>query len=881
MSGDFGYRKLKRDVNFLSKIQIGNSVAVIGKIISDIYKDPDNGYSVYTINVNKKVELNEEGDILNEINVEGQIRATGYFDLGIGQHFLLSGEINTYKNEKQLSIKYCQYIEPTTEDGIISFLSSGLFKGIGEKIAEKIVKGYDKKGVFLEGLGIDTLEMIRELPETLTMIPGISTKKAHSIHETYLENMGYQNAMLFFQKYNITPNKILKIYKKYREKCVEIARKNPYQLANDIKGFGFKTCDEIARKLGLDPHSIERIKSGIVFTLQDAASAGHCFLTHEQLLLNTAENLSIICPLNIAKGLLISQATEEKIKILVERLTYSIERSKFEQMVSDAERDQQKKYKKDLRVVVDAIKPNEIEKALLEMADSEKIKKVEYKGKSCYYPYELYNTEKKTACYIRQIADSGSFDKQMEFDKLLQRGDIEKHIKDFEKTKGFSLEAKQRNAIYEAFETNFLLIIGEAGTGKTTVTEAIVHVLSKILGAKLNFILCSPTGRASKRLTEVTGYLAKTIHRVLEYQPPEGFTYNSTNKLPYNLVIVDEVSMLDINLAHDLLSAINTNKATKVIFIGDGEQLPSVGPGKVLLDIADSGVVKTVRLDVIKRQAEGSGIIKNAHRIIHGEMMETDNINKDFFVVHIEDKLKVAESILKSVARLLDKKRYNYTIDDIQVICPQKTSEIGTVELNKRLQHLVNPPSDKKKQLSRGENAIFRVGDKVMHYENNYDLVQFRLNNGKYEATYNRKSEPITGIFNGEVGKVTDIVTIKDVSGESEDLIEYLIVNYDGFYILYDKGVIDQLELCYATTVHKAQGSQYGVILAPAHYRNYLMLNRSLSYTLVSRAKKMCCIFGQEKAFKRMVENVIANDRNTRLKDLIREYDKYKDRLIA
>lgn len=539
----------------------------------------------------------------------------------------------------------------------------------------------------------------------------------------------------------------------------------------------------------------------------------------------------------------------------MDSLTYQIDRVELEEKIEKVE--VAKKYKKDLKVIIDPVTKEEIETVLNNMEDGEEIKKVEHKNQICIYTKELYDIEYETAMFIREIAES----KPKEL-TTKEKQKIEELILEFEKMKGFTLEEQQRQAIRDSFKSNFILLIGSAGTGKTTVSEGIIFVQRRIFD-KLNLMCTAPTGRASKRISEVTSFDSKTIHRLLEYKPSQGFSRNEFNKLEYDMILCDEFSMSDIRLSRALFSAIDTEKPTKVLLMGDAKQLPSVGAGNVLKDIAESGKILVVELNVVKRQAEGSGILDNAYRVIRGEELQVDKDKNDFFIAYEEEKEKVADKILFSVKRLLDKTKYNYNIDQIQIICPQRTSEIGTDELNKRMQELVNPPRQSAKEMKKNDNCTFRVGDKVMHMVNDYEKVHYKLENNNLIPL----GEEHVGIFNGDIGRVIDVIELP--VEETEDVEENLVVKYDNYVVTYNREELQDIELSYAMSIHKSQGSQFKVCLIPFHFRNYKMLNRNLGYTALTRAEEIVCVFGQKKAMDRMVKNVEVTKRNTRLRYLI------------
>lgn len=866
MAHAFAYKKIheKKMDNYLSNSIVGSRVCLVGNIKSIIYQNSENGFSVYSMTVESELILNQDKIEMSNKEASGEVRLSGYVNLVVGQRFRVEGTVSLYEGLKQLLVDKEEYIEPTTEDSIIDFLSSDLIKGVGDKTAEKMVKGYNTKKGFVEGFGDKTLEVIRENPMALTRISGISASKAMTIHEDYMKNIEYQNVMMFFSKYDISPQKILKIYREFKGASILTARRNPFIFAEKIKGFGFKTCDDIARKLGLDPHDIQRVKHGIIYTLQESTTNGHCFLDEDEIVDVTGENLDIILPLNSGKALLQKQSIENDVEVVLGGLKYQIPYTELKDKIEIAEKS--KEYKKRIQIVIDKIPKSVIREAIKELITHDKLRVVSHDGRVCVYLKEVFEIELAVARKIKEINES----KVVEVNEVL----IEKYISEFESimrtiVSDFTgLEEKQKLAVKTAFKTNLMCLLGSAGSGKSTSVHCLIFVMKKVFGQNYKIVLTAPTGLASKRLREITGHEAKTIHRLLEYTQ-EGFVYNETNPLPYNSSIGDEISMLDIFLANDWFSAIDTTTPTKVILIGDPQQLPSIGAGNVLKDLASSPKINTVKLDVIKRQREGSGIIKNANRIINGEMIETDDINKDFFVVEENDTVEVANKILKMIQNLLTKKEYNYTIDDIQVLCPQKGSEIGTEEFNRRIQALVNPPSPSKKEIAKDRSgAMYRVGDRVINTENDKDAIHYTFREGEYIPQKDSKGKEIKGIFNGEIGRMVDV--IEKLDEEAEEMRQFMIVKFDDYFIMYDKSTfIKKLDWAYAISIHKSQGSQYKIVLIPIHYRNYIMLTRNLGYTGVTRAKEKVCVVGQLKAMKTMVTTVVVDKRNTRLTSLI------------
>ncbi len=786
---------------------VGSQLSMIGRFDYKIYENSENGYKIYTFDIEKIID--EDGF---EHEATDQISVTGYYE--VNEHCALLpskviGTVGTYRGEKQLKADTVEFIEPATDEGIISFLSCGIIKGVGEKTARNIVSGYKSGAGYVEGFGSKTLEVIKNEPLALTKIRGISPDKARVIHDSYMENMEYQNVMIFFQKFGVSSAKAMKIYNTFKGTSIAIAEQNPYMFSN-IRGFGFKSCDEIAKKLGIDPHSIFRLESALKSVLETAETDGHCYLFKDKLLELTAKALSdehdTISETELEEGYNRMLKMGNFVNI-----TYSEDNEKFEAV----------------------------------------------------YTKDMYKMEYETAVAIKDIANCHPDVRLCNVDAL---------IEEFEAMRGFELESMQKEAVRAVFDTNLLILTGSAGSGKTTTVECMIYVLQKYFAnqEEMSFMLAAPTGKAAKRLTEITGFEAMTLHRLLQFSyENKGFFYRQGNELPYDLIVVDESSMLSIDLAHALFTAISPG--TTVVMIGDTQQLPSVGAGNVLDDMIKSGIIRTVKLNVIKRQADGSGIITNANRIINGEMPEIINQNKDFFIIEEEDKNRVIKRTLEALTRLMT--GYNYTIDDVQVICPQKTSEIGTYEMNKAIQELVNPAAPEKAEIKRG-NSIFREGDKVIHLSNNYEAAHYHKDpfTGRYVAEEN------SGVFNGDIGRIIEISKINETnlneddedSSNSTNSEKRVAVQYDDFIIIYEINELEEIDLAYSLTVHKMQGSQCEAAIILCHMRNYIMLNRNLGYTAVTRAKKMACIIGQKKAIKVMVSNIKINERNSMLCDLLK-----------
>jgi exodeoxyribonuclease V alpha subunit len=740
------------------------------------------------------------------------------------------------------------------------------------------VRGYTKKGVRYQGFGIKTLNIIADTPLMLARINGVSESMALEIQQIYNKNLEYKSAIEYLKKHGLTQGQIRKIYKEYGDNAVQTVKSNPYVLSKTISGFGFRTCDGIAVKLGISPHSNSRLKQGIIYTLQEATTMGHCFLPESLLVRNAVDILSIKIPLKKASELV--KSPYKTVELRIGNLVYNIETSYIKENIK-THMNQSSGIK---GIIIDNVTEDEVRNALYSMQDTNEIVIESDKdiGK-VVYTQSLYIAERKTASCILDIINS----EVTKIDENL----INRYIEDYEIEKGFRLEEKQREGVIQGFNTNLLCIAGEAGTGKSTVVDCIIYVMKKyykekvirinyLKGEELNFMLTAPTGKASKRLNQVTGYEAKTIHRLLGYNPQkEIYKYNDENPLPYNLIIIDEFSMVDVLLASTLFKAIDYNKPTKIFLLGDIEQLPSVGAGNVLKDILESGVVRTVRLNVVKRQGKESEILANAHRVIKGEMIKGNN--SDFFIIKEEYDIKVADKIVESARRLI--MNHNYKIEDIHVLALQKPSEIGTEILNKKLQEVLNPPSIDKREIQyKNSDGIttFREGDKVINLTNNYNARHYYEVDGKYYARDTGTSgEDNIGVFNGEIGRIKGIREVFDE--EINEMLEKVIVDFEGTIVLYDESSIGCLELGYATTNHKFQGSQAKVVFIPVHYRTMSMLNRNNLYTAITRGVEKVCVVGQLKAIQFMIKNIKITQRYTRLAKLLTELNKVNNLLVS
>lgn len=737
-------------------------IAIEGIVEDIIYTNESNGYTVCELSCGKDT-----------------ITAVGCMPfINPGEAIKASGKWVSHPDYgEQFKVELYEKIMPKTADAIEKYLSSGIVKGVGPATAAKIV------GKF----GAETLEIINKNPKRLSEIKGISLDKAIAIGQALSEQRGLQDIIMFLQEYGISPSMCVKIYKTYAEGAVSKIKENPYRLCEDIFGIGFKTADMIAMRLGIDPLSEFRIKSGIKYVLSHAASNGHTFLPENVLKESAGKLLGADIP--DINNLLISLIFDKTIV-------------------------------------------------------SEKLE-----GENHIYLSSYYNAEQSVCKKLLELTQTHfAFDTE-DFDRSLSR---------LEKDEGIELAQLQREAIREAMTCGVLVITGGPGTGKTTIIKCIIGLLTKD-GHKVT--LAAPTGRAAKRMSEATGYEAKTIHRMLEigYTGDDSepiFQRNDSNPLEADVIIIDEMSMVDILLMNHLLKAVPPG--ARLILVGDSDQLPSVGAGSVLKDIIDCNAVKTVRLTEIFRQAGESMITVNAHRINKGEPPLINVRNKDFFLVSRNSMDSIVRTVVDLCCRRLPDTYGFDPMKDIQVLSPTKKSPAGVVNLNIELQRVLNPANSKKaEKISRG--YIFREGDRVMQIRNNYDI--------RWEKLGNRLIDGM-GVFNGDMGVIYEI----------DDEAQSLTVLFDDDRLVeYDYSILDEIEPAYAVTIHKSQGSEFSVVVMPVFFGPQVLMTRNLLYTAVTRAKKMVVLVGDEDALLEMVNNRRENLRYSGLSYKLKKYLEYPD----
>lgn len=748
------------------QMQFGNGICIMesvsGYVEHIIFQNSENGYTVLSLSVEGEEVTcvgNCKGLTQGEtISAEGEFVEHPLY----GSQFKISG----YRTET-----------PRDSAGMERYLGSGAVKGVGEALAKRIVKKF----------GDDTFRIIEEEPERLAEIKGISLRKAQEIAVQMEEKKDLREALVYLQQFGISNSLAVKIYDTYGMELYSVMKENPYRLAEDIHGVGFRIADEIAAKIGIHTDSDYRIRSGIFYTLLQAVGEGHCYLPME-LLLARSENLL--------------QVKKEFIRPQVDNL----------------------------------------------MMDKKLVIKGENVFAAMYYYAEL-----NCASMLRDLNIP-----MPEMEQLpSQNRAMEKKLEHLADELGMELDDLQLKAVMECIQNGVFVLSGGPGTGKTTTINMMIRYYE---AEGLDILLAAPTGRAAKRMTEATGFEAKTIHRLLELNSALSnedsgkinFERNENNPLEADVVIIDEMSMVDIRLFQALLKAIAPG--TRLILVGDVNQLPSVGPGQVLHDIMESERLPVVVLQKIFRQAMESDIVVNAHRINQGEQIRLDNRSKDFFFLERSDANVIYKHMIQLIQDMLPG-YVNATPFDIQVLTPMRKGPLGCETLNGILQNYLNPPSEKKKEYVSGE-TIYREGDKVMQIRNNYQLEW------EIVSKYGIPIDKGLGVFNGDMGKIVEI----------NDSACNLVVEYDEQKkVTYPFGLLEELELSYAITIHKAQGSEYPAVIIPLLGGPRLLFNRNLLYTAITRAKQCVMVLGSSEAVQSMIANVSDSKRYTAFADRIRE----------
>ena len=734
--------------------------AVRGFVEKIKYRNEDNGYTV--------LSLAAEDD---------EYILVGTFPyITEGEMIQASGTMTEHPiYGEQLQVESYEIMTPEDADAMERYLASGAIKGVGAALAARIVRRFKA----------DTFRIMEEEPERLAEVKGISEKMAMSIGEQMEEKRGMRQATMFLQKYGISVNLAVKIYQEYGPRMYGIIEENPYRLADDIPGVGFKMADEIARKVGIFTDSDYRIKSGVLYTLLQAVGNGHTYLPEDELLASASELLRV-----------------------------------------------------DPEQIRDQLMDLQMEKKLVVKTQGEK---------RIVYASQYYYLELNSAKMLSDLNIRGDFDE----------GEIRKKLDRIQKEEKLELDEMQLQAVAGAVENGLLILTGGPGTGKTTTINTIIRYFEE---AGMEILLAAPTGRAAKRMTEATGMEAKTIHRLLEITgAPDDrntsgmhFERNEENPLEADVIIIDEMSMVDIYLLHSLLKAVTVG--TRLILVGDVNQLPSVGPGNVLRDMIESGCFHVVKLTRIFRQASQSDIVVNAHRINGGETIDLAKRSRDFLFIRRDH----PDAIISAMITLVREKLPGYVNAhpfDIQIMTPMRKGALGVDRLNGILQQYLNPPDGKKAEKESG-GIIYREGDKVMQIRNNYQ-IQWET-----RSKYGIPVETGLGVFNGDMGVIREI----------NSFAETMTVEFDeGRMVEYSFKQLEELELAYAITIHKSQGSEYPAVVIPVHSGPRMLMTRNLIYTAVTRARKCVCLVGVPETFQAMVDNGMEQRRYSGLKDRILE----------
>ncbi|MBN1642111.1 MAG: ATP-dependent RecD-like DNA helicase [Anaerolineae bacterium] len=711
------------------------------------YANPENGYSVVRLAVKGKLDL---------VTVVGSLA-----DVNPGESLELEGTWSQHRQYgQQFKVHRYRTILPATADGIRRYLGSGMIKGIGPVMAERIVDRY----------GVDTLDVIEHDPGRLLDVLGIGRKRVERIRAAWAEQKQIREVMIFLQGHGVRSSWAVKVYKAFGDASIEVIQQDPYRLAREIQGIGFKTADQIARNLGLPSDSPRRVAAGVAYALSEMANEGHVYAPQEALVETAVAMLEVPAAL-VEQGVDDLEAEEE---VQRETLRYALDGAAQDAAVRE-------------------------ERAV--------------------YLRPFYYGEVGVARRLEAML--GATQSRLQ----AFRGVMWEVM--IAPTDGVQLSERQREAVRTALTQLVAVLTGGPGTGKTTTVRTVIDLLERF---RCRYALAAPTGRAAKRLAEASGRPAKTVHRLLGYKPGQGFAYDETNPLDVDMLIVDEASMLDLLLTNHLLKAIAPG--THLLLVGDVDQLPSVGAGNVLRDVIDSGRVPVVRLDLIFRQAQDSLIITNAHRINAGLMPLFHKSANDFFLFVQDDPDQAGELVVDIVRNRIPRKFGYDPVDDIQVLSPMYRGAVGVNHLNERLQAELNPPTPRKAERRLG-GRVFRAGDRVIQLRNNYDL----------------------DVYNGDVGRVQAV----DVVNQA------LRVRYDEHVVEYAWDEADELALAYAVSVHKSQGSEYRAVVIPVMTTHYMMLQRPVLYTAVTRAQELVVLVGSRRAIAIAVRNAKVTQRHSGL----------------
>ena len=729
---DIDFTALLRPISMSATLP--DPIEVEGTVHSIVFHNEENGYTIMQVETENEGRLTVLGSIPAVVEGE-EIKAFGHWrkDQKFGRQF----EANTIRA-----------VAPETPDGIERFLASGLIDGVGKAYAKRIV----------EKFGTDTFRVIEEESQRLQEIPGIGKGKRLTIKNSWKRQKSVRDIMIFLHEYGLSTARAVRLYKTYGEETVGILRSDPYRLAREIAGVGFKTADEIAQKMGQAVDSPKRLEAGIQYVFEQAEQQGHCALPRRELIERSVETLG---------------SPVEAVEVIIDRLIL------------------------ETRLIAEPL-GDEI----------------------LIFPKELFEAEQLVATAIHALIGQ---------ERTLPPVDDEAAIEWFERHNTMKLGEEQAAAVIEATKHRFFVITGGPGVGKTTIMNAVLQIL---MAKKVKPVLCAPTGRAARQLGESTGQEAGTIHRTLEYQPQAGFARKADNPLEGDLFIIDEASMIDLRLMAQLMSAIPPDG--NILLVGDVDQLPSVGPGSVLRDIIESGVVPVARLTQIFRQAASSRIVTASHEVNLGNLPPLDNnAGSDFFFIERKEPAEILSTLKHLISERIPEKFKLNARDEIQILTPMNRQSLGTKELNAQLQESLNPPTQEKFEIDRF-GTTFRVGDKVIQTRNNYEKE----------------------IFNGDIGHIAEITT--------EPVTIYVM--FDGQSVAYEPGELDELQLAYAITIHKSQGSEFPAIVVPLASQHYMMLQRNLLYTAITRGKQLVIIVGDKRSLELAMRNKESGKRWTGLR---------------
>lgn len=834
MGNDFSeYFNYTPSINPLDNKEIGEKYKAKGIIISESYFDIIKNFGIYKIE-----DING-----NRFAVKGTFSTS----LIVGQTYEFIGIVTEFRFERQLSLREYYPCRPVNKRGVISYLQT--LYGLKSK-AELIYNTF----------GEDSIDVLINDPMLVAnSIKGIGKKSVVKWQEQLKEIAEDQYVYMKLLGFGLTEKAITNILKKYGSSIVEKIEENPYILMKEVKGYGFSKCDKIALDNGIEPNSEVRVKAGIIYTLEEFSKAGHCYCPYDLIINEVKQKIQLVLNYRDMTSFYNINKNEDEAILKIYNRNYSINISELNDCIYNYINCENISERRNHRYILSPISSSLIEDKISELIDN---KELILEKNKLYIP-KLYWAEVDLAERISQLAV---------YFPIHSRQKVEAIVDEVCKEKGYILEDKQREACIEFNMYNYGLFIlnGSAGTGKTFTLNLILEVSKRLHQRNNDVLVVAPTGKASKVASKSTGMECVTIHRALGFTPGVGFNKNEEEPFDNNEFVCDEGSMIDVELGKSFLQAIR-NKS-KLIIMGDIKQLPSVGPGNVLKDLLECGVVRVITLNVPKRQDVLSGINSNANRIIDGKMIQTEMKTKDFYVLQRESIDSIKDGVIKSIKRVLTFP--NYTLEDIQVLIPQRTGSLGVNMFNYLLQKEFNPngvngekilkTKFEAKEFENTKPKEFELyickGDKVMHIQNNYEMKLYK------ESPYGLIPIEKTGITNGECGVVTNIQIAKDKKSYS------ITVKYEDFSCIYDS--IEELELCYATTIHKSQGSAWRAIILPVVNQHMQMLSNNLLYTGVTRARDFCAVIGSPKAINIAINKKTVMDRYTALADRIIENSK-------